>query len=313
MFQKASKRSVTGRCEKIRRNQPEINFSCFHLPLSLPFQSSLSYQAAVLEYSMTWLTTVINGCQAECKTNRLDKLPRIKIGTSSAAPPSSLPWALLRNKTDRWSFFWKGEEPETGMTRDDQGILSRLALSQTTLSFASTFQPTFVVFFSFLGFFWSVSSCQVNWNSSSTPGNHRKQTTETIAKILWCLRSQIDPLVFIILLFTGPFTSSFIMHLHFEWFETKKTAPKDHTFASILIHIQTSHVEYTIVPGLPRHCYTRLVCFTTWQTTESCLSGCGRSLNLLHHFANYGCTAMPTLSSKLWTVLNQNCVPSELG
>lgn len=140
--------------------------------------------------------------------------------------------------------FWK-EEPETGMTRDDFGILSRLALSQKTLSFASTFQRTFVVFFSFLGFFWSVSSCQVNWNSSSTPGNRRKQTTETIANILWCLRSQIDPLVFIILLFTGPFTGSFIMHLHFEWFETKKTTPKDHTFASILIHIQTSHIEYT--------------------------------------------------------------------
>ena len=203
--------------------------------------------------------------------------------------------------------FWK-EELETGMTRDDQGILSRLALSQKTLSFASTFQPTFVVFFSFLGFFWSVSSCQVNWNSSSTPGNPSKQTTETIANILWCLGSQIDPLVFIILLFTGPFTGSFIMHLHFEWFETKKTAPKDHTFASILIHIQTSHIEYTFVPGLPRHCYT------PHGRQQSLASRGVEDLWICFTiFANYGCTAMPTLSSKLWTVLNQNCVPSELG
>lgn len=52
--------------------------------------------------------------------------------------------------------------------------------------------------------------------------------------------------------------------------------------------------------------------YTTWQTTESCLSGCGRSLNLLHHFcelwlhryANFELEALDCFEPKLrsfWT------------
>lgn len=205
----------------------------------------------------------------------------------------------------RW-IFGTGEEPETGMTRDDFGILSRMALAKRLSHLLLLFSRPSL---SFSPFWASSGLCPpARWIETALPPREIIQS-----KQLRQSQTFYDAL--------APRST----HSSSSFCSSPARSPVPSSCTSILngsrshicIHIDSySNFPYWIHL---RTWIAQTLLYTTWQTTESCLSGCGRSLNLLHHFcelwlhryANFELEALDCFEPKLrsfWTRIKRQTI-----